>query len=203
MMKKLLVVLMVLGGALFWWLERPYPHLNIELPPLDMPTLPPTAAPIQQDLPRGADFRVHGHQFKLLAKYSVTAAIIGRERYRMDDGASFAPVDFALGWGRMSDPRVYQALEISQGGRWYVFRYENQPPIPKHEIQVSSANTHIIPANRHVAARLAKLKTHQVVTLKGYLVEVRSAAGITYRSSLSREDTGAGSCEVLLVLEVE
>ena len=41
-----------------------------------------------------------------------------------------------------------------------------------------------------------------LIYLKGQLVEVKSSDGWTWRSSLSREDTGGGACELMLVEEV-
>jgi hypothetical protein len=38
-----------------------------------------------------------------------------------------------------------------------------------------------------------------VVTLRGRLVEASGADGWRWRSSLTREDSGAGACELVLV----
>ena len=38
-----------------------------------------------------------------------------------------------------------------------------------------------------------------IVQLRGYLVAVQAADGWRWRSSLSRDDTGGGSCELVFV----
>ena len=43
----------------------------------------------------------------------------------------------------------------------------------------------------------------QVVALEGYLVKVISKDGWWWKSSLTRNDTGNGACEVIWVEEVE
>ena len=43
----------------------------------------------------------------------------------------------------------------------------------------------------------------QVITLHGYLVEVRANDGWHWRSSLTRNDTGNGACELVWVESVE
>ena len=58
---------------------------------------------------------------------------------------------------------------------------------------------HTIPATRQIERRLANLRPGQVVALAGYLVEVHAADGWQWRSSLTREDTGAGACELVWV----
>ncbi|TXJ09841.1 MAG: hypothetical protein E6Q25_02125 [Acinetobacter sp.] len=137
-----------------------------------------------------------------LEQYAGEFRILRREEYRSGREAELSPVDFAVGWGKMADPAVYQKLDISQSGRWYFWRYANEPPIPRREIETHSANMHIIPANAYVADQLKKVKKDDLVYLKGALVEVQAEEGWHWRSSLSREDTGNGACELMRVDEV-
>ena len=72
------------------------------------------------------------------------------------------------------------------------------------EIAVQSANMHMIPADPAVAARLARVREGELVRLSGYLVDVlEPSTGWTWRSSRSRDDTGAGSCELVLLEALE
>jgi hypothetical protein len=43
------------------------------------------------------------------------------------------------------------------------------------------------------------VRTGSVVRLEGYLVEARADDGWRWRSSLTREDTGNGACELVWV----
>ena len=125
-----------------------------------------------------------------------------KENYNFGRESEISPVDFALGWDKMADPEVYKQLSIRQSNRWYHWRYENAPPIPVREIETQSANTHLIPATKAIAKQLAQIDQDNLIYLKGQLVEVKSSDGWTWRSSLSREDTGGGACELMLVEEV-
>jgi hypothetical protein len=49
---------------------------------------------------------------------------------------------------------------------------------------------------------LSHLRPGQVVTLSGLLVDGKRDDGAWIKSSLSRTDTGAGACEVLLVQDL-
>lgn len=52
-------------------------------------------------------------------------------------------------------------------------------PIPQREIEVHAANMHIIPANDTVKRQLSKIRTGQLVHIKGQLIEAkRPMAGI-------------------------
>ena len=103
----------------------------------------------------------------------------------------------------MSDGAVLGRIDISQSGRFYYWRYDGAPPIPRREIERSSANMHLIPATRAIERRLKHLRPGNVVALKGYLVDVRGEGGFRWTSSLTREDTGNGACELIWVEDLE
>jgi hypothetical protein len=158
-------------------------------------------APDQQDVPGGdRGWNCRGYDVRPLARYRVEARILHRESYLMDREADLSPVDFALGWGRMAQPAIYQQLTIGQGGRWYSWHwYGSAPPIPESEIIAHSANTHLIPATDEIDSQLSHAQAGDVVKLAGYLVAIQGSDGWHWSSSLSRTDTGAGSCELLWV----
>lgn len=203
-LKQLFVAFLIAGGLWHWWSREPV-SVAVASPPPEVRLETPGArdAPAQRRVSNDAVFAVNGYAVRPLAEYAVTARVLSVARYRSDRESDLSPVDFALGWGRMSDPAVSGRLSISQSGRWYHWRYAGEPPIPHREIEVSSANVHLIPGSTEVARALAAVDTGQVVTLRGYLVEARSNDGWSWRSSLTREDTGGGSCEVMYVQSVE
>jgi len=137
------------------------------------------------------------------ARYEITARILGREDYQFDALSDLIPEDLALGWGPMSDNRVLQAFEITQGARFYSWRPKQTLPIPRQAVIEHSANTHVIPADAVVARQLKRLRVGQVVRLTGYLVNGLRDDGAYINSSLTRSDSGAGSCEVMLVEQVD
>ena len=137
------------------------------------------------------------------ARYEITARILGREDYQFDGLSDLIPEDLALGWGPMSDNRVLQAFEITQGARFYSWRPKQTLPIPRQAVIEHSANTHVIPADTVVARQLKRLRVGQVVHLTGYLVNGVRDDGAHINTSLTRSDSGAGSCEVMLVEQVD
>ncbi len=137
-----------------------------------------------------------------LANYAVTAVVLSRSRYWNDPAADFAPIDLALGWGSMSVASVINELKISQSARWYEYSWSDEPPLAPDEIISHSANTHCLPATAEVRQQLLAVKRHDLVTLQGYLVEVNNTKGNHWRSSLSRQDTRGGSCEVMWITAV-
>jgi hypothetical protein len=122
--------------------------------------------------------------------------VLHREDYSVGPLAQLVPTDFAVGWGPMSDSAVLADIEISQGNRFYYWRTRNWP-IERQAIETHSANWHVIPENDAVRTQLARIRAGSLVELRGRLVDIEGReAGM--RTSLTREDTGAGACEILL-----
>ncbi|HEX4846434.1 MAG TPA: hypothetical protein VFV26_09465, partial [Geothrix sp.] len=142
------------------------------------------------------------HTLTPLAVFEIQARVLGAERYRFDRAAELSPVDLALGWGPMSDSRVLDAFRIDQRDRWYFWR-ATQMPIQEGEVIRHSANMHMIPASEAIGRRLKAARVGQVVRLKGKLVRADGRDGWHWASSLTRADTGDGSCEVIWVESVQ
>lgn len=159
-------------------------------------------APVQQST-RAPAIDHAGYTIEPVADYAVRARVLSIERYRLGREADLSPVDFVLGWGPMSDDAVIERLTISQANRWYMYRWQDAPPIDSAAIVATSANTHLVPANPHVEDRLLGVRKGAVIRLTGHLVNVRHADGWRWNSSLSRTDTGNGSCELMFVTDVQ
>jgi hypothetical protein len=189
-MKRWLLIIVVLAAAWYWW---PYSQIA------HAPGVVAAAAPLQTALEDAAPrLSKPGYQIQALARFELDARVLGVEHYRFDRGADLAPVDLALGWGRMSDTAVLDRITISQGARFYHWSTP-QYPIPRREIETSSANMHLVPANEEVARQLSAVRPGNMVRLSGYLIEARGADGWRWRSSLTRNDTGNGACELIWV----
>lgn len=156
----------------------------------------------QQRLIEAPAFAVGEFQLTPRASYDISARVLSIETYRMDDGAKLSPVDFAVGWGPMSDSAVLEHFRITQGARFFTL-YPDQAAIGLATALRGSANMHLIPASARIRDMLAKVRRGNVVRLDGFLVNVSGPNGYTWNSSLTRDDTGAGACELFYVESVE
>lgn len=140
-----------------------------------------------------------------LASYDITARVLSRKSYSIGKESSISPLDLALGWGEMSILSNISQLSITQGNRFYHYKWDKSgPPIDSNIIATRSANTHIIPANKGIKNTLQSVKPGQIVRLRGLLVKYYegspSGRWWAWQSSMTRNDTGAGACELLYVL---
>ncbi len=191
-LRRIALVCMALAllGAAHWYRQRPIAHASGVLV---------SAEPLQTDPASRTPIEHGDYTLTPLADFSIEARVLSRHDYTFDAGSALAPVDFALGWGRMSDSAVIDRLDVSQSARFFSYRWKDTPPIPPPEIVRSAANMHLIPADAGVARALDRVRVGEIVTLGGQLVEARRADGWRWTSSLTREDSGAGACELVLV----
>ncbi len=154
--------------------------------------------PLQVDLqPTG--FMLDDYSVTRKARFEIRARVLSTEPYYLHREADLSPLDLALGWGVMSDQAVLDLIDISQSSRWYRTRYELPPPVPEQQIISSSGNMHMIPASADIGRSLNKLRTGDIIVLRGYLVDVDHDSGWHWRTSMSREDSGGGACEIVFV----
>ena len=146
-----------------------------------------------------------GYAITPLATFRIKALTLSEKHYKVDREADLSPVDLALGWGPMSDPANLDHMDISQSRRWYYWEYKDGSKFnfnPRH-IHRYSANMHMIPADRDVAATLDRVRKNDIVEIEGYLVRINHQSDNFYwNSSMTRNDTGDGSCEVVYVEQI-
>ncbi len=155
--------------------------------------------PRQRNFANGTPFRRGDFMLTPRAEFSAEARVLAKENYYIDPGAKLIPVDFAMGWGPMSDTALIERLRISQSGRFYFWGYSGQSPAPHEEIIRSSANMHLIPADSAVKKALSATRVGDVVAIEGDLVDAESDGGWFLKTSLTRDDSGAGACEIVYV----
>lgn len=190
--KALFLASLLAYGAYHSWQTRAVTHGAGEVA---------VETPQQQALDDAQPQNINGYQVTPLAKFDIQARLLSSESYSMGREADLSPIDFALGWGPMSDEAVLDKIDIRQSGRFY-FWHVDAFPIPRNEIETHSANMHMIPVDASVERALKTVRVGQVVHIMGYLVEAKAADGWRWKSSLTRNDTGNGACELVLVKSV-
>ncbi len=207
MFKRLLIIGMLGLAAWHFW-PAPAPlsgeiGLAVEYPGWFDPAVsierPPLQGPIETG---GAPFSVADFRLIPVADFQLEARVLGRRDYRYGTESQLSPMDLALGWGPMARDEVLRTIDIRQSNRFYYWSTKALP-IPRREIERNSANMHLIPAGEAVARELHRARTGKTVRLRGHLVNIERSDGWRWRTSLSRDDTGAGACEIVLVTLAE
>lgn len=194
-MKKILIIsiFIVLAAIYLFWPEKVITYPAGILAP---------EPPLQRNLTETKEWQKDEFTIKALAEYKIKARVLSRNNFSVGKESKISPIDLALGWGRMSDQSVIDKITVTQSNRWYRWKTDSYP-IPRNEIMTSSANVHIVPADESVEKKLGKVYKGSLIEMKGFLVEITTKDRWYWKSSLRRDDTGGGSCELFLVEEIE
>lgn len=158
-------------------------------------------APIQEKIDPFILKKDSHYTITAVATYDIKARVLKKENYSWDKLSDFSPIDLALGWNEMSSNELLNTLEISQSNRFYFWSTHNNG-YNRREIEINSSNNHLIPSNKLIQKEIMHLHEGELIEIKGYLVNVKKDNWF-WNTSLTREDTGAGACEILYVNQVE
>lgn len=170
----------------------------------------PSAEPAQENLAKADKVVIEkkGWRFELtpMASYSISGEVVSQENYRSGVPGVISPCDIALVFGDLYTGGLYKEISWSQSGRWYWWKYgASFPKQDDRYIARWSSNNHIIPANGTLWKAARSADEGDLVVLEGYLVTIDAKKGdesYFWNSSLSRTDTGDGSCEVLYMTKM-
>ncbi len=140
-----------------------------------------------------------------VAEYKASVMVVGKEPYFSGWSAEISPIDLAVEWGKLADPAYDKYISYSQSDRWYFYEYKQGSPFTNSYIISHSSNNHIIPATENVLKAMKSVRKKQKLVIEGLLVNITGTyegQRVWWNSSLSRTDTGAGSCELFYVSKV-
>ncbi|MFT4994245.1 MAG: hypothetical protein ACI965_001268 [Paraglaciecola sp.] len=190
-MKKIFFLLLIIGAG--WKFYKQSGQVSLG------PGVLASEAPHQESIGSSVSRRIDDYTITVLAKFRIKAKVLSKENYYLDRGADLSPTDLALGWGNMSDEVILDKIEISQSGRFYRWHVKSFP-ISRREIETHSANMHLIPVSDAVKSDIDRVRKGEIIEMSGSLVAVISHRdGWHWKSSQTRNDTGAGACELILV----
>jgi hypothetical protein len=165
----------------------------------------PVQIPFASSEPIIIDWK-NGH-FTLMpvAKYRLSGVVVSKESYADGWDGKISPIDVAIVWGRLSGSDYRRYVTFSQGSRWYHYQLKEGSPFEVSYVITHSSNNHIIPANENILRAIKSIKKKDKVILEGWLVNLSGkyqGGNVSWTTSLSRQDTGNGSCELFYVSKV-
>lgn len=179
------------------------------LPPLQTAAVPSTAIAFQKD----------GYAYTLTPRfnYDISGLVLHRLAYNQWFSLSRTDevftLDLCLMWGNNLASGAYlnPTLAVEQDVRFCVYRY--QPGAGAPVLNGALSNNHMVVSDPAIQSVLDDISAGDQVRITGKLVDVQaSALGATgqfesrqreWRTSTTRNDSGAGACEIIYVENVQ
>lgn len=143
-----------------------------------------------------------GFRYRGVAEFAMTGKVLIKTDFSEGVEALVSPVDLTMGWGEMATDAYLKKLTLGHSGRFYTWQ-TSVDTLDRSVIERKSANMHMIPKNAKVDRVLRRVKQGQLVSIVGYLVNLVSEEdGYTWKTSTTRNDTGAGACEIVWIDQI-
>lgn len=203
--------LLIVFGVSFFQKDQYKNIESIQPEILQEPTQSPTTS-------REISFERDGYSYILtpLYDYTIQGLAVSTQPYdtwyNLSRVAKTFTKDICLIWGETVEKRGYQdkTLKISQDFRFCLYEYwSNELVFNANEL----SNSHLIPRDAEVEKKIRSIQAGDQIRMRGKLVNVDGTlidvAGkyerekTMWQTSISRDDTGAGACEVMYVEEIE
>lgn len=140
-----------------------------------------------------------------VAEYKLYVMVVSKETYSDDWDGKISPIDLAIVWGKLAEPDYDKYITYSQSSRWYHYKWKAGTPFDASYVVSHSGNNHIIPANENIHKAIKTIRKKDKVVLEGFLVNLNGTykgKAVAWNTSLSRTDSGNGSCELFYVTKV-
>jgi hypothetical protein len=195
-----LVVSLILFGSYVYTLTEPeYITLN-RAKPIDVLMDPVQSAAPDTIIPiihRGKE------RYTIIPqkRYQLSGIVVSYRRYRRGWMHNLSPWDYTVSWGNTQQYLPY--VKFDQIVRFCLFSTKHPEKVDISYLESHIANNHLIPANNNLRKAMGRVKKKDQVLIDGFLVNVISTDRKNrignWTSSLTREDTGNGACEIIYV----
>lgn len=174
---------------------------NSNLNNLPVPTQINFKNPINEDIYVGKQLV----NIQKLAKYEIKGVVMSLQRYSTDP---VSKTDIVLGWGPFTLGKNYDKyidMDILNDRFSYgTFDLNWANSVGGYEyVRNSYSNNHLIPSNDKIKRLIEKISLHDYLQISGYLVyatwQTPSGTYFWGPSSMTRNDTGNGACEIILI----
>ncbi len=170
--------------------------------------------PIQNDFTGSTTITLGGTVIKVdyEAYYEVSGRVVATASYYASTVENMAAQkDVAVVWGKLATDEYLNKFTFNAPGNRFVYwKTTDSDWYRAHtndkEISQMHSNNHLVSNNKQINDEISNIKDGDYVRIKGYLVNLywqENGSNHTWRSSLTRDDSGDGACEVIYVTDVK
>ncbi|MFA6217663.1 MAG: hypothetical protein WDL87_08465 [Candidatus Omnitrophota bacterium] len=174
-------------------------------------------APVQEKIKGNEhiDFEIKGYSYDLtpVFEYEINALVVSKLNYKLFGiyrSDSIFPVDLCMIWGDNVLQKLYKnwTLRFSQDCRWCEVEWWGNLDFKLNEY----SNCHLVTNKKSILKKINRIVVGDQLRIKGKLVNIEGALvgkpdrytprQLSWKSSVSRTDSGAGACEIIYVEDI-
>lgn len=171
----------------------------------------PTADPIQIDLENAEPipFKIGDVNASLVpkARYEMVGKVCSRNNYTHGWLKDVAPFDLCVMWGRLATENLSGKVKFWQDDmRFSQFYVMPGSPFDVGYVYSHFSNNHVICHDETLCKAVSRIDKGDIVRVTGYLIYMQGTYKgneVNWNSSLSRNDTGNGACEIIYLSSLQ
>lgn len=186
MYKHIFLVIVMIGSVLLWG-QRPANHG------------PGILAP-EEPLLRRTEFKedIRFQNFTLIPRWEIrgTSRIVSKKSYWFDEKKHLSPYDMVLGWDAMSDEQNLSHVQVPISNRQYDIEIIRSH-LTAGQMREQLLYAHVIPSDEEVSKMLKEVKEGDIITYKGFIVDVEDQSNWRWTSSIDSKKTQLDHSQIL------
>jgi len=172
--------------------------------------------PVQEKIarPESIDLEIRGYSYRLTPVYEfeINALVVSKFNYKFGiyRSDSVFPVDLCMIWGDNIARKAYKnmSLRFFHDCRWCEVEWWGNLDFNMRQL----ANCHLVTNKKNILDKINRIVIGDQLKIKGKLVNIEgrlvskpdkyTPRQLSWRSSVTRTDTGAGACEIIYVEDI-
>jgi hypothetical protein len=172
--------------------------------------------PVQEKIARqeSIDFEIRGYSYRLTPVYEfeINALVVSKFNYKFGiyRSDSVFPIDLCMIWGDNIARKTYKnmSLRFFHDCRWCEVEWWGNLDFNMQQL----ANCHLVTNKKNILDKIDRIVIGDQIKVKGKLVNIEgrlvgkpdkyTPPQLSWRTSVTRSDTGAGACEIIYVEDI-
>ncbi|MFA5119244.1 MAG: hypothetical protein WC695_10465 [Candidatus Omnitrophota bacterium] len=172
--------------------------------------------PVQEKIERqeSIDLEIRGYSYRLTPVYEfeINALVVSKYNYKFGiyRSDSVFPIDLCMIWGDNIARKTYKnmSLRFFHDCRWCEVEWWGNLDFNMRQL----ANCHLVANKKSILDKINRIVIGDQLKIKGKLVNIEgrlvskpdkyTPRQLSWRTSVSRTDTGAGACEIVYVEDI-
>ena len=178
-MKKIIVIILLLVGWHHFYHVSSAPSVGAGMLSGGLPFV---------NTPDKTTFRINDYSYNPVKAMELDARVLDASHYYFDKMSRISPTDLVLGWRELSNESTINQLDFNITDRSYEWDNPNKV-ISDAFIKANTKLVHTIPGNDLVKQQLKSIRIGDVIFARGYLVNVKSASGLSWKTASKNNST--------------
>ncbi|NCQ54399.1 hypothetical protein COV88_03670 [Candidatus Saccharibacteria bacterium CG11_big_fil_rev_8_21_14_0_20_41_19] len=207
---KLVLIVSIIAFAVTFYYKDKLVSISSDVHPATLKD--PVQTPLKSSYKITFPYNQYSYVVNPLYDYKITGVVVSKFDYdpAENDAEKVIRYDLCMAWGKNVSDSVYLSpnISFSQNQRFCNYKYSQDIGFNANQM----SNNHLVTTNESILEKLKTISNGDEISITGQLINMTASGtgndnsglkSLTWNSSTTRTDTGAGACEVIYVESID